>query len=63
MRILKKFTKDLCWIIFSALLLIFIGTPLFIYSYKDKFTSKGFMRFLTLWLMVVVLYLFRILTK
>ena len=42
---IKQFIKDLCWVIFSILLIIFIGTPLFIYSYGDRLTSKGFIRF------------------
>ena len=44
----------------SALLLIFFGGAFFIYSYGEKLGSRGFMRFLTLWLLVILLHLINI---
>ena len=47
-------------IIASALLLFFFGGAFFVYSYGEKLGSRGFMRFITLWLLVLLLYLINI---
>jgi len=47
-------------LILAALLLFFFGGAFFVYSYGEKLGSRGFMRFLTLWLLVLLLYLINI---
>ena len=44
--------KHIFSIISAALLLIFFGGAFFVYSYGEKLTPQGFMRGLTLWVLV-----------